>query len=80
MSYENAQRLTVSLSPTLAAYLDAYQRTHQLPSRSEAVAHAIRALREKELADAYADHARSGEFVDLENADGLQASDGSEWL
>lgn len=80
MSYENAQRLTVSLPSTLAAYLDTYQHAHHLPSRSEAVAHAIRALREKELADAYADHARSGQSIDLENADGLQASDGSEWL
>lgn len=79
MTYETAQRLTVSLSPHLARYLDQYQKTHHLSSRSEAVAQAIQALREKELAEAYADYARSGEFVDLENGDGLEESDGSQW-
>jgi hypothetical protein len=44
------------------------------------VEHAIVALREQELAQEYAAYARSGEFVDLTNADGLEPSDGSEWL
>ena len=79
MSYETTQRVTVSLSPQLARYLDEYQKTHQIGSRSEAVAQAIQALREKQLAEEYADYARSGEFVDLENGDGLEPSDGHEW-
>ena len=79
MSYETTQRVTVSLSPQLARYLDEYQKTHQIGSRSEAVAQAIQALREKQLAEEYADYARSGEFVDLENGDGLEPGDGHEW-
>jgi metal-responsive CopG/Arc/MetJ family transcriptional regulator len=80
MAYDTAQRLTISLSPSLASYLENYQQAHHLASRSEAVAHAVRALREKELAEAYADYARSGEFVDLENGDGLEESGGGKWL
>lgn len=79
MTYDTTQRVTVSLPPTLANYLKEYQKTHQISSRSEAIAQAIVALREKELAEAYADYARSGEFIDLENGDGLEESDGSEW-
>ncbi|TSA84700.1 ribbon-helix-helix protein, CopG family [Deinococcus detaillensis] len=75
MTYETTQRVTVSLPPSLATYLDEYQKSHQLSSRSEAVAQAIEALREKQLAEEYAEYARSGEFVDLENGDGLESGE-----
>ena len=79
MTYDTTQRVTVSLPPTLANYLEEYQKTHQIGSRSEAVVQAIIALREKELAEAYADYARSGEFIDLETGEGLEESDGKKW-
>ncbi|AZI41463.1 ribbon-helix-helix protein, CopG family [Deinococcus psychrotolerans] len=75
MTYETAQRVTVSLPSNLATYLDEYQKSHKLSSRSEAVAQAIEALREKQLAEEYAEYARSGEFVDLENGDGLDSGE-----
>ncbi len=79
MTYDTTQRVTVSLPPTLANYLEEYQKTHQISSRSEAVAHAVIALREKELAEAYADYARSSEFVDLETGEGLEEPGGKKW-
>ena len=79
MTYNTTQRVKVSLPPTLANYLEEYQKAHQISSRSEAIVQAIVALREKELAEAYADYARSGEFVDLENGDGLEESGGKKW-
>lgn len=80
MSTEPEQRFTFRLPTELIAYLTAYQKAHGLRSRSEAVEHAIEALKEKKWAEEYAAYARSGEFVDLTNADGLEPSDGSEWL
>ena len=79
MTYDTAQRVTVSLPPNLATYLDEYQKSHQLSSRSEAVVQAIQALREKQLAEEYAEYARSGEFVDLETGEGLESEDGKLW-
>lgn len=79
MTGDKARRVTVTLPAALALYLDEERQTHGLASRSGAVAHAVRALREKELAEGYAEYARSGEFVDLENGDGLEIGDGSEW-
>ncbi len=80
MTYDTTQRVTVSLPPNLANFLEEYQRSHQISSRSEAIAQALIALREKELAEEYAAYARSGEFVDLETGEGLEPSDGREWL
>lgn len=79
MTGGKARRVTVTLPAALVAYLDEYRQTHALASRSEAVAHAVAALREKELAEGYAEYARSGEFVDLENGDGLEVGNSSEW-
>ncbi len=75
--------MTVSLSPHLARYLDEYQKMHKLASRSEAVAEAIQALREKQLAEEYAQMARDNDplydVVLADLRDGLEESDGSEW-
>ncbi|BDP42771.1 hypothetical protein DAETH_27400 [Deinococcus aetherius] len=49
MTGGKARRVTVTLPAALALYLDEYRQTHGLASRSEAVAHAVRALHEKEL-------------------------------
>lgn len=79
MTGDKARRVTLTLPAALVLYLDEYRQTHGLASRSEAVAHAVRARREKEQAEGYAEYARSGEFTDLENGDGLEVGNGDEW-
>ncbi|WP_180970083.1 CopG family ribbon-helix-helix protein [Deinococcus planocerae] len=49
MTGDKARRVTVTLPAALVLDLDEYRQTHGLASRSEAVAHAVRALHEKEL-------------------------------
>ncbi|WP_216321335.1 ribbon-helix-helix domain-containing protein [Deinococcus aestuarii] len=51
MTGDEARRVTVTLPAALVAYLDEYRQTHALASRSEAVAHAVRGLQEKELVE-----------------------------
>lgn len=84
MTYQNAERMTISLPPDIAKYIREYQQTHKLESRSEAFVLAVRALREKELAEQYAALAAENDperSLFLEgNTDGLEPSDGSEWL
>jgi len=46
--------MSVSLGADDAAFLDAYAAAHTGGSRSAAVAAAVRALRESDLSDAYA--------------------------
>lgn len=46
-------KLSVSLVSEDVAFLDAYARSHAIPSRSAAVHEAIRMLRMSELDDAY---------------------------
>ncbi|WP_029482756.1 ribbon-helix-helix domain-containing protein [Deinococcus marmoris] len=84
MTTDSAQRMTISLPPDAARYLEEYQQSHQLASRSEAVLKAIQALRDQQLAEDYAALARENDperarFLEG-NTDGLEASDGSEWL
>lgn len=84
MTYQNAERMTISLPPDIARYIKAYQQTHGLESRSEAFVKAVQALRERELAEQYTALARENDperALFLEgNTDGLEPSDGSEWL
>jgi Arc/MetJ-type ribon-helix-helix transcriptional regulator len=49
----NTQRFTVSVEKELAEFLDSYQKQHQVSSRSEVIAKAIKLLRERELGRAY---------------------------
>lgn len=49
MTGDKARRVTVTLPAALALSLDEYRQIHALASRSEAVAHTVRALHEKEL-------------------------------
>lgn len=48
-------KISVSLNDEDVAFLDRYAATHATGSRSGAVAAAIRALRDEELEDAYAE-------------------------
>ena len=78
MTYQTAQRYTVTLSPELATYLDKYQAETKV-GRSEALAHAVRALQERQLAEQYAELARQrgpADNVLMEGyVDGLDASE-----
>ena len=53
-SWDRSIELSVGLSAQDIAFLDTYARDHGLPSRSAALRHAIRLLRTRELAAAYA--------------------------
>lgn len=77
MTYRNAQRITASLPPNLATFIDEYQKQTGT-SKSEIIALGLRALQEKLLAEEYAAYAHSGEFVDLEDGDGLD-SESDQW-
>ena len=83
MTVDTTQRMTISLPSSLAHYLDEYQKSHGVGSRSEAMAHAIRALREQQLAEEYAALAQEHDpdrTVFLEGyTDGFEAGDGGEW-
>lgn len=52
-----AAKWTVSLPADLARFVERYQQTHALESRSEVIAQSLRTLQEAELAQAYRDHA-----------------------
>ena len=79
MTYQNAQRVTASLPPNLATFLDEYQKQTGT-SKSEIIALGLKALQEKLLAEEYAEYARSGEFVDLEDGEGLDEAEAKKWL
>lgn len=78
MTHSNAQRVTVTIPPEMAQFLDKYQAETGV-SRSEAMVHGLQALQEKALAEQYAEYARSGEFVDLETGEGLDPNEGAWW-
>lgn len=67
----------MSLDNQDVAFLDSYAREHHCPSRSAALAQAIRALRESTLVDAYTnafrEFAESGELDawDAATSDGM---------
>jgi Arc/MetJ-type ribon-helix-helix transcriptional regulator len=63
---KNAKKISISLPADLVYYLDDCIREHQLESRSEVIATALRAMRERELETAYA--AASQEWDGSEDA------------
>ena len=74
-SNTNAVRISATLPAELAKYLDDYQASHALESRSAALAKAIVTLREQELYEAYrelgdAQRAGLGTYPP-DNSDGL---------
>lgn len=70
-----ATRISATVPPELADFLDEYQRSRGLDSRSAALADAIRALQERELLDAYAELGKAqqagAEVYPPDNSDGL---------
>ena len=71
----NAVRISATLPPELASFLDEYQAAHALDSRSAVLARAVAVLREQELYEAYrelGDAQRAGlETYPPDNTDGL---------
>jgi Arc/MetJ-type ribon-helix-helix transcriptional regulator len=53
MIQDTNQKISISLSPELLRYAEDYQKAHGLASRSEVIAHAMKALRDKELLEGY---------------------------
>jgi Arc/MetJ-type ribon-helix-helix transcriptional regulator len=51
---KKAKKISISLPTDLVYYLDDCIREHKLESRSEVIASALRAMRERELESAYA--------------------------
>ncbi|WP_034341781.1 ribbon-helix-helix domain-containing protein [Deinococcus misasensis] len=81
---QNAIKFSVSLPRPMMDYLEQYQHTHELPSRSEVLFEALKALREKELAEGYrleAEEHSKNLLLMLEGTlnDGLETSDGIDW-
>jgi Arc/MetJ-type ribon-helix-helix transcriptional regulator len=81
----NAAKLSVSLPSDLKAFADRYRRDHGLESRSEVIRVALEALRQAELAHAYAAHAAEAEhdpeqayWLEAGVADGIEP-DEAEW-
>jgi metal-responsive CopG/Arc/MetJ family transcriptional regulator len=80
----NAVRISATLPAYLAQYLEQYQRTHKLETRSQALTEAVLALREQEITRGYDEIAkaeRSGEltYENLTNGDGLDPEDAAAW-
>lgn len=48
-----AEKVSVSLSPTLLRFVEQYQQSHALKSRSRVVEEALNLLRQRELEGAY---------------------------
>jgi Arc/MetJ-type ribon-helix-helix transcriptional regulator len=56
-SSNTTAKFTVSLPADLARFLEHYQKTHKLESRSAVIAKSLQQLRDAELAVAYRAHA-----------------------
>ncbi len=79
------QKISISVPVNLLRYAEKYQAQQQLSSRSDVFSAALIALREKELEESYrAWTEEQGHNPDpllaIDNTDGLELSDGSEWL
>lgn len=74
----NAVRISATLPAELATFLDNYQASRALDSRSAALADAVRALRDQVLNEAYrelGDAQRAGlEQYPADNTDGLEGA------
>ena len=84
MVQEAKQKISISISPDLLRYAEAYQKTHKLSTRSEAISHALKVLREKELLEGYQAMAQDYEkeadgLVEAGINDGLEPSDEDSW-
>jgi metal-responsive CopG/Arc/MetJ family transcriptional regulator len=80
----NAVRVSVTIPAYLAAYLEQYQLTHKLETRSQVVTEAVLALRELELKRGYEELGRAqrnGEvtYPSFDATDGLDLEDAGKW-
>lgn len=48
-----AEKLSITLSPTLVHFIKEYQKSHDLHSKSEVIQEALRILRQKDLENEY---------------------------
>lgn len=77
--------VSARLEETLVTYLDSYQQTHSVKTRSEALEQAIRALRERNLEQEYEaaieEWDASGEAIvwDKTAGDGLEKEPREAW-
>ena len=76
-----AEKITISLPAPLLDFVATYQHSHQV-SRSEVIQQALHALREAELAQAYAEAAeemRNDPLFDADPSHGLTPSTEDNW-
>jgi Arc/MetJ-type ribon-helix-helix transcriptional regulator len=84
MIQDTSQKISISLSPELLKYAEEYQKVHKLASRSEVIAHAMKALRDRELLEGYKAMAEDYKnnpdpLVDSGISDGLEPSTEDTW-
>jgi hypothetical protein len=80
------RKISISVPPDVLEYAERYQAEKNLSSRSDFFVEAAKALREKELREGY--KAFTQEYLEQperfqhleESVEGLEPSDGSEWL
>ena len=78
------QKISISLPQELIRYAERYQEKHGLPSRSDVIAEAMKALREKELTEGYQawtqeQAAHPDPLVEMAPHDGLEPSSEHDW-
>jgi metal-responsive CopG/Arc/MetJ family transcriptional regulator len=78
----NRTSMSISINPTLAEYVKAYQKQHKVASKSEVIEQAIKALRHAELAEEYkqamqewSENKTEAELWDKTVADGLDLNE-----
>lgn len=76
-------KINATIPQNLLQYLDTYQETHQLRSRSAALSRAIMALRELELQRGYEELGKAQletpNMYPAENFDGIDLLDAKKW-
>lgn len=76
-------KINATIPENLLLYLDSYQKTHQLRSRSAALSRAIRALQELELQHGYEELGKAQlenpAMYPSENLDGIDLEDSKKW-
>jgi Arc/MetJ-type ribon-helix-helix transcriptional regulator len=80
----STEKVSVSLPEDLVRYAEQYRKSHRMSSRSEVLAEAVRALRERELAHGYRELAdeyrdRVDTLLDAGVAEGLEPSSEENW-
>ena len=83
MNLSRHLKINATVPEHLLNFLESYQKTHDLPSRSAALAAAIHALQELELQRGYealgAAQQRGEVAYPTDNTDGLELEDSAQW-